>query len=548
MADMLHLHNTLTRRREPVCPADPSRVTFYSCGPTVYDDAHVGNFRSFLAADTLRRFLESPLCMVRGHDGSTQRGPRRVVHVMNITDVGHMTDDAEGGEHGEDRMAVAGKRLAEAKKSGALPADAKVDPSNPYDIAAFYAARFLEDARLLGLKVALEQQNDPTLMPRATESIEGMKRVIAALIARGHAYAVGEPGRQTVYFHVPSFARYGALSGNALEALSAGAGGRVAESHQAQKKHPADFLLWKSDPAHIMKWDSVWGAGYPGWHIECTVMAASRLMGAGDGIAALTAALNHRSSGSAQIDLHSGGEDNIFPHHECEIAQSSCAFCASPDSGTFARLWFHTRHLFINSAKMSKSTGNFFTIRDLTGKGYEPAAIRLELVRTHYRTQANFTEQGLADCARMIERWRRLWSGAMVMSDDQRLAAAAHPAAAAFGAAMSDDLNVAGAIAEINTWVSSVGAPTAADLAAMRVINDVLGVLDRPRPEARRSEIGLFAPGIDPSPEIEAKLHERREARARKDFAASDRIRDELAAMGYAIKDVAGGKVEVSRK
>src|SRR3954463_6918619 len=174
----LRLYNTLTRKTEPFVPADPSHVTFYTCGPTVYDDAHIGNFRSFLAADVLRRWIESPLCEVEGPDGKPVAGPRRVVHVMNITDVGHMTDDAEGGEHGEDRMAVAGRRLLEYKKAGKLPAGVEVNANDPRQIAKFYTERFLEDARTLGLKVAIEAAKDRTLMPRATESIEGMKAMI----------------------------------------------------------------------------------------------------------------------------------------------------------------------------------------------------------------------------------------------------------------------------------------------------------------------------------------------------------------------------------
>ncbi len=540
MPSPLRVHNTLTRRLEEVTPADPSRVTFYSCGPTVYDDAHVGNFRSFLAADTLRRFIESPLCTLRTRAGGTHQGPRQVVHVMNITDVGHMTDDAEGGESGEDRMAVAGKRLLEAKKSGKLPAGATIDPTNPYDIARFYGERFLEDARILGLKVALEQQTDPTLMPRATQSIPGMIEVIKALIAKGFAYAVGPAGAQTVYFHVPSFAPYGSLSGNSLDALAHGAGGRVSEGNQAQKKHPADFLLWKADPSHIMKWDSPWGAGYPGWHIECTAMSADRLLGTPTLRVGIHEALDHPTREHALIDLHSGGEDNIFPHHESEIAQSSCAFCAEPDKGTFASLWFHPRHLFINGMKMSKSKGNFFTIRDLTSKGYEPAAIRLELIRTHYRTQANFTEQGLADCTRMIERWRKFWN-------PDAPAATGHPVLEAFGAALTEDLNIAGAIAEVNKWTGATASPTASDFGAMRVIEGVLGLMERPRASSTQTDIALYAAGVAPNPEVEAKLASRKEARARKDFAASDKIRDELAAMGYAIKDAPGGKVEVRK-
>ncbi|HYE01933.1 MAG TPA: hypothetical protein VD963_01730, partial [Phycisphaerales bacterium] len=245
----LHLYNTLSKTVEPVRPIDPEHVTFYTCGPTVYDDAHIGNFRSFLAADLLRRWLESPLCAVTGADGVPRAAPagRRVTHVMNITDVGHMTDDAEGGEGGEDRMAVAGKRIAEAKKNGALPAGVDVDPGDPRAIADFYAGRFLEDARRLGLKVAREAEGDATLMPRPTAKIAQMIRLIGVLLERGHAYAAGPAGGRVVYFDVRSFPAYGRLSGNTLAGLREGAGGRVSEESQGQKRHPADFLLWKAD-------------------------------------------------------------------------------------------------------------------------------------------------------------------------------------------------------------------------------------------------------------------------------------------------------------
>jgi cysteinyl-tRNA synthetase len=548
----LKLYDTLTKQLRPLAPADPSRVTFYSCGPTVYDDAHIGNFRSFLAADVLRRWVESPLCELTGPGGAAVAGPRRVVHVMNITDVGHMTDDAEGGESGEDRMAVAGRRLLEAKKSGKLEAGAQVDPSDPYQIARYFEGRFREDARKLGLKLAIEAESDPTLMPRATESVEGMKTVIRRLLDRGHAYVVGAPGSRVVYFRVQSFGPYGRLSGNTLEKLRSGAGGRVSSENQAGKEHPADFLLWKEDPSHIMKWDSPWGAGYPGWHIECTVMSAARLM-AGDGkplppdrLAALTL-----PNGEPLIDLHSGGEDNIFPHHESEIAQSCCAFNAAPDQGSFSRLWFHPRFLLVEGDKMSKSKGNFFTARDLFARGVEPAALRLELIKTHYRSNANFTEQGLTDSARIIERWRKFVERAKAGGagpGSAADAAARDEARAAFAAAMNEDLNVAGAIGAINSWVGSVQSPTSADAELMAMFDAVLGLLERERPAAARTTIGLFAPGLEPDPAVVAKLEERRAARAAKDFKRSDAIRDELLAMGYAIKDVAGGQVEVTRK
>jgi len=542
----LRLYNTFDRKVAPFVPADPAHVTFYSCGPTVYDDAHIGNFRAFLGADTLRRWVESPLCVlatVAGGEHAPGAGGRRVTHVMNITDVGHMTEDDAPDATGEDRMQIASRRLLDAKKAGTLPAGVVgLDAADPYAIAGFYAGRFLEDARRLGLKVALEAEADPTLMPRATASVPGMIRVIGRLIERGHAYAVGEAGKQTVYFDVGSFPTYGRLSGNTLEALRTGAGGRVGAENQREKRSPADFLLWKSDPAHLMKWESPWGAGYPGWHIECTAMSAERLAGGIEGLLAGDAGAAGRAG--AIIDLHSGGEDNIFPHHECEIAQSCCAFAADPAGGSFARHWFHVRHLMVEGTKMSKSKGNFFTIRDLVAKGHEPGAIRLELIRTHYRSNANFTEQGLRDAARTLERWRKVAEGSGG-GDEGR--AERETCRAAFASAMDDDLNVAGAIGAVNTWANGAAAPTAADAGLMRTLDGVLGVLALGRLATTSSDIGVFAAGVEPSAAVNARLEERRAARAAKDFARSDAIRDELLAMGYAIKDKAGGKVEVTR-
>ncbi len=540
----LTLYNTLTKRAEPFVPADSSHVTFYTCGPTVYDDAHIGNFRSFLAADVLRRFVESGFCEVSTGTGAVHRGPRVVTHVMNITDVGHMTDDSEGGEHGEDRMAVAGRRLAEAKKSGKLPAGVEVDPNNPYQIARFYEERFKEDARRLGLKLAIQAETDPTLMPRATEHIPGMIEAVSRLVARGCAYVVGEPGRRVVYFDVTSFPAYGRLSGNTLDSLREGEGGRVNAENQASKRHPADFLLWKEEPSHIMKWESPWGWGYPGWHIECTAMSVSRLA-ARPGPQGWIPTDDVRAPG-AIIDLHSGGEDNIFPHHECEIAQSCCAYTSSSLSGTFARMWFHPRFLLVEGTKMSKSKGNFFTARDLFAKGHEPAAVRLELIRTHYRSNANFTMQGLADSQKMVERWRRFQASASGTNPGGQ--GLRDGASLAFADAMHADLNVAAAIAEVNKFVASVERPGREDADLVSRFDAVLGVLEREAPKAESTSIGIFTGGLSPDPAVIELLEKRRAARASKDFAASDRIRDELLAMGLLIKDVAGGKVEVSRK
>ncbi len=545
----LRLHNTLTRAVEPFTPLDPSHITFYSCGPTVYDDAHIGNFRSFLAADVLRRWLESPLCEVTGPGGKAHKGPRRVTHVMNITDVGHMTDDAEGGEHGEDRMAVAGRRIAEAKKSGALPAGSDVDPSDPYQIARFYEGRFRDDAVRLGLKLAIDAKADPTLMPRATENVAGMIEVVQRLIAGGHAYAVGEPGSRVVYFRVKSFEGYGSLSGNTLDKLREGEGGRISADNQSAKEHPADFLLWKEDPRHIMKWDSPWGPGYPGWHIECTVMSVNRLVrarSASEGSRAESLASLSIPDSKPLFDLHSGGEDNIFPHHECEIAQGCCAFNQRPTGAPLAGMWFHPRFLFVEGQKMSKSKGNFFTARDLFAKGYEPAAVRLELIKNHYRSNADFREQGLKDSQRMIDRWRRIVDTAAGHNPAGQ--GARDAAMLAFADAMHADLNIAAAIAAVNSWTSTVDKPGPEDAALMKTFDGTLGVLDLERTAAVATGIAVYLAGVTPSDEVEALLTERKAAKAAKDFAKSDAIRDQLAAKGLAIKDVAGGKVEVGRR
>jgi cysteinyl-tRNA synthetase len=506
----LHLYNTLSRSQEEFVPIDPTgeRVLFYSCGPTVYDYSHVGNFRAFLNADVLRRTLE-----FLGYE---------VRHVMNITDVGHMTEDANPDGGGEDKMELASRRLLEAKKSGALPEGVDIDPNDPWAIANFYADAFIEDARRLGMKVVADAVAEPELLPRPTQYIEQMITLIEGLIESDHAY-VADDG--VVYFSVDSFPDYGRLSGNTLDALRSGEGGRVDMSTQAVKRNPADFMLWKPDPSHTMKWDSPWGEGYPGWHLECSVMASS-LLGTETG---------------DQIDLHSGGEDNIFPHHECEIAQSRCA----SGSPSFARYWFHTRHLMVEGGKMSKSLGNFFTIRDLMDRGVSPAAIRLELIKTHYRVNSNFTLQGLKDSQRQVDRWHKAhdWLG--------EHAAESRPAPGPlveglnrFETAISSDLNIAGAMGVLNEAISALPMQSessldgggdgtwAEDLAALERMDVVLGVL-----ELESSGGG----GVVDEVAILAAIEARKMARDAKDWAGADRIRDELLEMGIAIKDGAQG-------
>jgi cysteinyl-tRNA synthetase len=334
-----------------------------------------------------------------------------------------------------------------------------------------------------------------------------------------------------------------------------------------------------------MKWNSPehpalkgWGPGYPGWHIECTAMAFEVLLGIG-GVGGLGVA---SGNADAQIDLHSGGEDNIFPHHECEIAQS-CAFTHAP---SFARHWFHPRFLMVDGAKMSKSKGTFFTPRELMAKGIDPAAIRLELIKTHYRANADFSMQGLKDSAGRIERWRELASALHRAVDEKQNSPVPtfDDWSQKFVDAMTIDLNIAGALSaldvarnalnmdlgatrrasfphdqerkrfaipehpleevEINSLISSKD-PAKVHLAKLHRIDRILGVIFRPVAKSQDTGIAVYLPGTTPSDEVETLLAERRDAKKAKDFARSDAIRDQLASMGYAIKDMPGGRVEV---
>ncbi|MFH5805950.1 cysteine--tRNA ligase [Alienimonas sp. DA493] len=497
-APAIQFYNSLSHGLEPFALPTDRPVTIYSCGPTVYDYAHIGNFRSFLFADLIRRFLEACGAEVR--------------HVMNITDVGHMTEDT-----GEDKMAQAAKKLAEKKKadkkSGTVEEGQVEDPSDPYQIARFYEDAFLQDAKTLGMKLADEPEN----IPRATENVDGMLAMIHELLASGHAYK-SEGG--VVYYSVESFPEYGKLSGNTLDQLVAGQGGRVSEEEIAGKRHPADFLLWKPDTSHIMKWDSDLGTGYPGWHIECSVMAR-RLLG-------------------DTIDIHTGGEDLIFPHHECEIAQTRGA----TGEDRFAQFWMHARFLMVEGAKMSKSKGNFYTVRDVlggkvTGREVHPGVLRYELTKSHYRANMNFTAKGLSDSAaavrKLIEFKAKLKSEA---GDATAEVDASHPAVAEFLAALGDDLNMSGALGALFPWVSGPHPDPAESLAAFEIMDSVLCTDPS---AAAAGDATADAGEFDPT----ALCKKIDEARAAKDWAAADAARDELKAAGYEVRNDPSGTIAV---
>jgi cysteinyl-tRNA synthetase len=494
----IKFYNTLTNSTEDFTPVDSDVVRMYSCGPTVYDFAHIGNFRSFLFADVIRRSLE-----FFGHN---------VHHVMNITDVGHMTDDSNADGAGEDKMAAAAQRVKEDKKSGKVPDGAVENPEDPYQIADYYTKAFLEDAQLLGVKVAFEPDN----ILKATDHIDTMQEMISELIEKDHAY-VGPDG--VVYFSVDSFDDYGKLSGNTLDQLQTGAGGRVSDENQSNKKHPADFMLWKADETHIMKWDSPWGTGYPGWHIECSCMARKRL-------------------GKDVIDIHTGGEDLIFPHHECEIAQSRGATGAD----AFAKFWMHARFLMVEGEKMSKSKGNFWTVRDVlegraTGVKVHPAVLRLELIKSHYRSNMNFTKKGLQDSANVVKRLTEFRKKLEAAAGDTTAEVdLSHPILQAFGEALAEDLNFSKALAVVLPWASSEPDNPAEALAALDRINDVLAVAPLAAVESAASDSG-------DEPDIISLCKAMDDARGAKDWSTSDSIRAQLENAGYDVQTTPEGTV-----
>src|SRR4030042_4308025 len=330
---MLKLYNTLTKSKVEFKPINAGKAGMYVCGPTVYDYIHIGNIRAYIAADILRRYLE--------YSGFEAR------MIKNITDVGHLTrDDVAQADSGEDKMLVALRREKSAKGGSAFSG------KTPEEIAKFYEEYFHKTEEEINILPA-------HYFPKATAHIQQMIKIISALIKKGCAYEKNG----NVFFDVTKFADYGKLSGNTLENLKVGA--RLEE--HPDKKHPWDFALWlKAPEKHLLKWDSPWSLGYPGWHIECSAMSMEYL--------------------GETIDIHTGGEDNIFPHHEAEIAQSECA-----TGKKFVNYWIHARHILVGGKKMSKSKGNFYRLEDVKKKGYDPMVLRLAMLSSHYRGQMNFT-------------------------------------------------------------------------------------------------------------------------------------------------------------
>jgi cysteinyl-tRNA synthetase len=467
------VYNSLSKSKQPFRSLTPGVVRMYNCGPTVYNRPHIGNYRAFLFADTLRRWLE--------YSGY------RVEQVMNITDVGHLTDDVAG--EGEDK----------------LEKQARKEKLDPWEISRRVAEQFFADLKALGIQPA-------KVYPKASDHIAEMVEIIEGLIAKGCAYEANG----NVYFDVSKFPEYGKLSGNRVDELEAGARIAVRE----EKRNPEDFALWKSDPAHIMKWATRFGPhGFPGWHIECSAMSRKHL---GD-----------------QLDIHTGGEDNIFPHHECEIAQTE-SFTGKP----FATYWMHSKFLQVDGGKMSKSLGNVYTLDDVAAKGFNMRQLRFALIRGHYGSPLNFTWEALKDAASALEnlddlvrRLRRAskgeGAGAAVAADAG--AQLVDEARKTFEDGMNDDLNVSRALPGLFALRSAVlegrlGADSAARaLEFVTEANTVLGCI--------QVEDELLPD------DIEALIAARQAARKAKDFKESDRIRDELLGKGIVLEDTPKGVV-----
>ncbi|MFQ5805838.1 MAG: cysteine--tRNA ligase [Phycisphaerae bacterium] len=483
----LKVHNSLTRQREAFVPLNLPRVGIYVCGPTVYGHSHLGHAKSYVSFDAIIRWLR-----FSGYE---------VNYIQNITDVGHLTDNADEGED---------KVISEARRRGL----------HPMAVAEAYMQSYYEDMDALNIL-------RPDIAPRATGHIPEQITAVQKLLENGHAYEVNG----SVYFDVSSFPDYGKLSGRSVEEMDAGA--RVAVN--PEKRQPPDFALWKrAEPGHIMRWPSPWGEGYPGWHLECSVMSQKYI---GD-----------------TLDIHGGGIENQFPHHECEIAQGEC--CTGKP---FARYWLHNNMCTLNGQKMGKSLGNAISLKEifqegtpLLEKAFEPVVIRHFVLTSHYRQPLDFSNEALKgaesgscklrDAARELSRAAK---AAPSKPQSEQVRTALADIEKRFTDAMNEDFNTAAGIATIfelakqsGEWIGAgVGQEDllAADRLMQRLAGDALG-FKWPAPsggadEAKQTEL------------IRALVDLRNDARQQRNFALGDQIRERLAALGVHLRDTPQGTV-----
>lgn len=470
--EKLHVYNTLSRKKEPFEPLNPPHVGMYVCGPTVYGDAHLGHAKSYVSFDVILRYLRYLDYKVR--------------YVQNITDVGHLVDDAE---EGEDKLSK----------------QARIEKVQPMEIAEKYTYTYFRDMDALNVL-------RPDIAPRASGHIPEQIAMVKKLVENGHAYEVNG----NVYFDVSSDAEYGKLSGRNLE--DAESGTRVETA--SDKKNPEDFALWKkADDGHIMKWDSPWGVGYPGWHIECSAMSTKYL--------------------GESFDIHGGGLENQFPHHECEIAQAECAH-----DKEFVKYWLHNNMVTLEGQKMGKSLGNAINLHEfftgdhkLLTRAWPPEVIRFFLLQSHYRSTTDFSEEALGGAETGLKNLH-----SMINTIDNADAGSSEPFDLAglkksVQTAMNDDFNSAQAIAilfeqlkEVRKRVNDKNAPSNLEDIKTFLHDFVDGVLGIWPQKAGGSE--ELTKGL-----IELLIEIRKDARGNKNFELSDKIRDDLKELGVQLMD-----------
>ena len=467
----LFFYNTLTGKKEKFIPINKNEVKMYSCGPTVYSYAHIGNFRTYIFVDSLRRTLE--------YNGYKMK------HVMNITDVGHLTSDADTGE---DKMEKA------AKKEG----------KDPYEIAKFYANAFMKDMGKLHIE-------KPEVITKATDNIPQMIEMVKEIIKNGYGYETSKG----IYFDVSKLDKYPVLSNNSVEGQQAGARVEV----DKEKRNPFDFALWiKAPENHIMKWDSPWGKSYPGWHIECSAMGR-RFLG-------------------ENFDIHTGGVDHIPVHHENEIAQCKGAFGHNP-----ANFWMHCEFLLVDGGKMSKSLGNIYTISELKEKGIEPLAYKLFCFSSHYRNKLNFTFDGVKASNIALNRIRKGYL-AHLNGNDSIEEKEIEEYENRFHNAINDDLNIPLAIGVL--WDVIRNEKKSKELADLILRFDKVFGLDLANSEKYLQELNENEEDISVIPEQVLQFaNERKIARENKDFQKADLLRKKIEESGYQIKDSAGGDYKI---
>ena len=458
----MKLYNTLTRKKEEFTPLNGNTVRMYSCGPTVYNYAHIGNLRTYVFMDLLRRALK--------YEGYKLKG------VMNITDVGHLMADSDDGE---DKMA---KTAREQNK-------------DPYEIAEFYTNVFFKDFEKLNI-------GRPEVVCKATDHINEMIDYVVGLCQKGYGYETSDG----IYYDLEKFSDYGSLSGNSLEDLKAGARIEV----NSEKHTPYDFAIWKKAPKeHIMQWPSPWGQGYPGWHIECSAMSKKYL--------------------GEEFDIHTGGVDHIPIHHENEIAQSQGLTGKNP-----AKFWIHGEFMLVDGGKMSKSLGNTYTIEQLEGMGYEPMVFRLFCLNAHYRKKLNFTFETMDATKTSYERLCQQvlkHKNATENLDEEKLNAYIKE----FNEAVSDDLNIPSALGVLYTMLKE---PASKNVYETALLFDKVFGLSLDKIKEQKAEVPA---------EITQKAEKMQQARKEKDYATADAIRNELASLGYIVKNTKDG-YEIEKK